>query len=55
MDYKNWLQLILDKRVVCLDSNTITVLIKMRYASTEIVFTLTGRNNFVTVAWFRKQ
>ena len=32
MNYKNWLQLILDNEILCQDCNSITVLIKTRYA-----------------------
>ena len=33
MNYKNWFQVILEKRIFCQDSTSITVLIKMRCVS----------------------
>ena len=47
-NYKNWLQLILEKRILCQDRNSITTLIKVRYASIEIVFNLNSKKEF----WF---
>ena len=46
MNYKNWLQLILEKRI-CQDSKSITVLIKMRDDHhIQIVFNIDSKKEF---------
>ena len=47
-NYKNWVQLIPEKRILCQDRNSIT-------ASIEIVFNLNSKKNFDFVPRFRKQ
>ena len=57
MNYKNWIQLVLEKRLLYQDSiNNITVLIKMRYwIILKSFLTLTAWKNFVPVPWLRKK
>ena len=53
---KNWLQFILEKRILCQDGSSITVLIKKQdMHHTEIVFNLKARKRFVFVSQLRKQ
>ena len=46
MNYKNWLQLILEKGILRQDSTSRTVLIKMRYASYWNIFNLNSMKEF---------
>ena len=55
MNYKNWLQVIFEKRILCQSITSITVLIKTRRIILKSFLNLTARMNFVFIPRFRKQ